>query len=144
MPQYKVAYAMVDSQNRSVSKTFETANLADFAAATTAASGLATDLGNLTGARILSYSITERTVYTDTVTSGANRDEGLTLVVRKTDNFKDIIRVPAPIDVFDGNGNVDVTNVAVAAFVSNFLTGGDFTFSDGEQAAELLSGSLDK
>lgn len=139
-----VSFQMVDSQNRAVSKTFQTANLADFAAVSAAASALATDLGNITGARILSYTINIRTVYTDNVTAGSNRDEGLTLVLRKSDNYKDILRVPAPIDVFDGNGNVDVTNVAVTAFVSNFLTDGDFTFSDGEQATELLSGSLDK
>ena len=48
-----VSFQMVDSQNRTVSKTFQTANLADFAAVSAAASALATDLGNITGARIL-------------------------------------------------------------------------------------------
>jgi len=110
-----------------------------------AAAALAADLAAITEAEILSYTVALRTVYNDTVTTGGNRDEGATLVIRKEDNFKGILKVPAPINaIFDSIGNVDITNAAVTAFVSNFLTGADFVFSDGEQGTALLSGRLDK
>lgn len=146
MPQFTVTYDMVDAYGRSARKTYETkATMADFAAASAAASALAADLAGLTEAEILSYTVALRSTYSDSVTTGANKDEGVTLVLRKEDNFKGVLRVPAPINaIFDAQGSVDITDAAVTAFVSNFLTGADFVFSDGEQASALLSGRLDK
>lgn len=146
MPSYMVTYEMVDAYNRRTRKTFHTVDtIADEAAAQAAAAALATDLANLTELDILAYNVSLRTVYTDTVTAGANKDEGVTFVMRKVDNFNDDIKVPGPINsIFDSNGNVDLTDAAVAAFLANFLTGGDFTFSDGEQATQAIRGTLDK
>lgn len=146
MPTYNVSYDLVDSQGRSARKTFSTVDtMADETAALAAAAGLATDITNLTQLRLLSYTVSQRVVYTDTVDTGANRDEGVTLTLRKTDNYKDSIKMFGPIiTIFDGSGNVDLTDAAVTAFVSNFFTGGDFVFSDGEQATELVQGVWDK
>lgn len=145
MPAYSVMFELIDDYNRKTRKTFETVpTTADEAAAQAAAAALATDLGNITEARILAYTVARRTVYTDSVTTGANRDEGAILSLRKEDNYLDAIRVPAPINaIFNADGTVDLANGAVTAFVANFLTGGDFTFSDGEQASELVSGYLE-
>jgi len=146
MPEYQVTYEMIDAYNRRTRKTFHTvATMADETAALAAAAALATDLGNLTELDILAYSVAQRVVYTDTVVAGANKDEGVTFTLRKVDNFNDDIKVPGPINsIFDGNGNVIATDAAVTAFLANFLTGGDFTFSDGEQAQALVKGTLDK
>ena len=145
MPNYQVSYELVDAYGRSGRKVFETAVLADFPAALASASGLANDLANLTEMEILAYTVSQRVAYNDTVTPGANKDEGVTLVLRKEDNYKAVIKVPAPINsIFDGMGNADIVDAIVSAFASNFLTGGDFVFSDGEQASALLSGKLDK
>lgn len=146
MPIYNVTYEMVDDYGRKTTKRFETiATMADHPAAVAAAAALATDLANLTELDILAYSVSQRIVYTDTVVSGANKDEGVTLVLRKEDNFNGVIKVPGPINsIFNTDGTVDLTDAAVTAFVSNFLSSADFTFSDGEQATVLLSGSLDK
>lgn len=146
MPQFSVTFELVDAYGRTSRKSYETSpSMADFAGATAAAAALASDLAGLTEAEVLSYTVAQRTVYNDSVTTGANRDEGVTLVLRKEDNFKGVLKVPAPINaIFDAQGNVDITNAAVTAFVSNFLTGADFVFSDGEQACSLLSGKLDK
>jgi hypothetical protein len=57
----------------------------------------------------------------------------------------DDLKVPGPINaIFNADGTVNLTHAAVAAFVANFLTGGDFTFSDGEQATAVIRGTLDK
>lgn len=146
MPTYTVRYEMVDAYNRRTSKTFETVStMADETAALAAAAGLATDLANLTELDILAYNVSQRIVYTDSVTAGANKDEGVTFVLRKVDNYNDDIKVPGPINsIFDANGNADLADAAVSAFLSNFLSGGDFTFSDGEQATEAIKGTLDK
>lgn len=146
MPSYEVVYSMEDAYGRPTTKTFQSVDtLADETAALAAAAGLATDLANLTEAVILSYSVKQRVPYTDSVDPGANKDEGVTFSIRKVDNFKDVIKVPAPINaIFNADGTVDLTNAAVTAFISNFLVGGDFTFSDGEQGSALLSGKLDE
>jgi len=146
MPEYQVTYEMIDAYNRRTRKTFHTIDtMADETAALAAAAALATDLGNLTELDILAYSVAQRVVYTDTVVAGANKDEGVTFTLRKVDNFNDDIKVPGPINsIFDSNGNVIATDAAVTAFLANFLTGGDFTFSDGEQATALVKGTLDK
>lgn len=147
MPQFSVTFEMVDFYGRSARKTYETvADMADFTAASAAAADLATDLGLVTEMQILSYTVGLRTVYTDSVVTGANRDEGLTLILRKEDNYKGVLKVPAPLnDIFDeGTGIADIAHAGVAAFASNFLVDGDFVFSDGEQAIALLSGRLDK
>jgi len=146
MPVYEVSFEMVDAYQRSAKKAWETVStIADETAALAAAAGLATDLGNLTELDILAYTVKQRVVYTDTVVAGANRDEGVTFQLRKADNFRGTIGVPGPINgIFNPDGTVILTDAAVAAFISNFLVGGDFTFSDGEQAVALLRGTLDK
>ena len=145
MPAYTVVFEMVDAYERPTRKEFETvATIADEAAALAAAAALATDLGNITEARILAYTVARRVVYVDTVDAGANRDEGAIMTLRKEDNKKASIRVPAPINaIFNADGTLDLTNAIVTAFATNFLTGGDWTFSDGEQAGELVSGYLE-
>lgn len=143
---YLVNYDLVDSYGRSIRKTYETkATMASFEDALTAASALAGDLKAITGAQILAYTVSYRVTYTDTVVAGSNRDEGATLVLRKEDNRKATMRVPAPINtIFDGNGNVSIVDTGVTGYTLNFMSGGNFTLSDGEQAVQLLSGTLDK
>lgn len=144
MPIYEVVYTYADSQSREGSKRYETQNLADNAAGLAAAASLADDLAALTGADILRYRLTQTVLYTDTVTAGANKDEGITLSVRKTDTMRDTLKVPAPIDsIYDGAGNVDVSLAVVTNYVDHFTAGGEFTFSDGELVIDLLSGTLD-
>lgn len=148
MPEFSVSFELVDDYNRTGRKTFQTvAALADFAAAAAAAAALAVDLAVLTEMRILAYSVSQRIPFTDAVTSGANKDEGVNLTLRKEDNFKDNIRIPAPINaIFDGLGNVlTPTPAAVQDFIDNFFTpAGEFAFSDGEQATEFVGGVLEQ
>jgi hypothetical protein len=42
-------------------------------------------LAVLTEMRILAYHVSQRIVFTDAVTAGANKDEGLNLTLRKAD-----------------------------------------------------------
>lgn len=145
MPEYSVTFELLDAYNRRTRKTYHTVpTMADETAALAAAAALATDLGNLSELDILAYNVSQRIVYTDTVVAGANKDEGVTFTLRKEDNYNDDLKVPGPINsIFDANGNADLTDAAVAAFLANFLVGGDFTFSDGEQATVAVKGTLD-
>lgn len=149
MPVYGLYVEMVDAYNRPTSKRFESTDLADYAAAAASAAALTTDLAVLTEARILATTISERVPFTDAVTTGANKDEGVTFTLRLPDNKKDNLSVPAPINsIFDANGNV-ITAPALPAAVSDFLEHfedgvGDWTFSDGEQWTEFVKGVLDK
>jgi hypothetical protein len=146
---FNLAVVLEDDYGRQTRKRYELAPITDvdvgaeYILARAIAAGLMTDLGGISEARILSWELSERVAYSDTVTTGANVDEGLTLVVRKADNFKAILKVPAPINsIFDAQGNVDILDAAVTAYHANFVT--DVTLSDGELSAELLSGRLDK
>lgn len=143
---YNVYVELEDAYGRMGRKSYTTANsVVDFAAAQAAASALCDDLASLTEMDILAYTVSLRSSYSDTVTPGANKDEGLTMVLRKSDNTKDVIKVPAPVSsLFDGYGNVDIADVDIASYLVHFMTGGNFTFSDNEQAIQLLSGHLDK
>lgn len=149
MPFYGLYIEMVDAYNRPTSKRFESANLADYAAAASSATAVATSLAVLTECRILATTVSERVPFTDAVTSGANKDEGVTFTLRLPDNKKDSLSVPGPINaIFDANGLVITSPsipAAVTGFLAHFADGtGDWTFSDGEQWAEFVKGSLDK
>lgn len=102
-------------------------------------------LANLSEADVLAYNMGTRVTYTDTVDAGANLDEGITLSVRKLDNYKGILKVPAPVNsVVNADGTVDITDALVTAYYNHFLVTGGFTLSDGENAQALLSGRLDR
>ncbi len=151
MTVFNVTMVLQDAYGRKTRKLFETEDIsaadvgAEFLLARTAAAGLATDLAALTEAELLWYHIGEEVTYTDTADSGANVDEGLTMVVDKPDSKRGNLKVPAPINaVFNADGTLDLTHSAVTAYVTNFQSGGDFTFSDGEKVVNLISGRLDK
>ena len=144
MPVYNVTFVYADGQNREGRKTYKTQTLADFAAAVTAAGLLYTDFAAIVDAQVLRYTISGDTVVADAGGATANKDEGVTIQVRKTNSLRDILRVPAPVTgLLDGNGNLDTTNALVTDFVDNFKSDGDFTFSDGELAVEIVGGWLD-
>lgn len=141
----QVSVTFLDDFNKQYHQRWTTKDLADFPTIQTAVSGLLTDLGNIVAARILRYSINIITAYTDTADAGANRDEGLVIVLEKENTYRDVLRLRAPItSIFDENGQVPVTDTALTALVSNFLTGGDFRFSDGEAAAGVVKAYLEE
>lgn len=142
---YKVSIELTDAANRKARKVYETQDLVDVAAANTAAAGLVTDLEAVTGAKVLAYTVSERTVVTDSVTSGANVDEGLTISGYKADNYQTVVRVPAPeTATWLADGTVDMSNADVQAYLGNFQSTGDFTVSDGEVIDSWIGGKLDK
>lgn len=144
MPTYELSVKMVDSKNRETQKRYVSQDLTDFAAAKVEAVDIVDALANLSELRVLSYSLAENTVYTDTFDAGANKDEGVTFSVRKADNKRDYLKVPGPIPgIFDANGNVDPTNSAVVDYLGNFFASGGWTFSDGEVITEIIGGTLD-
>ena len=143
MAEFLVTYSLVDAYDRSATKRF-TVEAIDHATALTEAGLMAADLADLTELDILWYVVGDKVVYTDTVVAGANRDEGITLSVRKADNEKAVIKVPGPINaVLNPDGTVDMANAAITAFVANFLSG-VFRISDHEVVTDALSGKLDK
>jgi len=147
MPEYQMTVELVDDYNRLTRKLYRTVDtIADEDEATTAATSLIGHLEALSELRVLAYTLGQRHVISDTVVTGANKDEGVTFTLLKIDNRKDDLKVPGPINaIFDENGNVILTNTAVVNYIAHFLSGtGDWTFSDGEQATEIVKGTLDK
>lgn len=145
MPVYNVNVEIVDAQNRKTSKNYETQDLADFAAALVAADTLVDALALITEGDILSYIVSQRIVYTDTVTAGANADEGGTFVLRKADNRHCAHKIPMPIAAIrQPDGSLDIEDASVIAYFGNFMDAGDFVMSDGEVVTTVISGKLDR
>lgn len=145
MPIFNLYVELQDSMGRKGSKRYESAETVDFATAKTNALALVADLAALTEMRVLAYTVSERTVYTDGEDVGANKDEGLTLVVEKTDNYRSVLRVPAPIQsVRNSDGTANIAATEIAAYFANFIDGANlWSLSDGEFATTLISGSVD-
>jgi hypothetical protein len=145
MPVYDLSVELVDAQNRPARKRYTSQVLADFPAALTAAAALVDDLAVVTEGDILSYNVSQRVVYTDTVTSGANVDEGATFVVRKADNRSASHKIPMPIAAIRlADGSIDITDTSVTDYFANFYAAGDWTISDEEEVIALLAGKLDR
>jgi len=147
MPEYSCTVEMIDAFGRRASKRFQSdPAMLDFATALTAAGDLAADLAALSELRILAYTVAQRVTYSDTADTGANRDEGATLVVELIDNKRHAMKVPGPIQgVRNTDGTIDVTDAAVLNYVANFLDGSTlWTVSDGETVSQVLSGTLDE
>lgn len=143
MATYPLAVSMVDAYGRNLNKRFDVSAV-DYAAALTAAAGFITDLSAVTGARILSYTLATKVVYTDTVTAGANRDAGATVSVRTADNEKAVVKIPAPeAGIFNADGSVDLLDAGFAALMANYLSGA-ILVDDGEVVSEVISGRLDE
>jgi len=143
MPIYPLSVSLEDAYGRLLSKRYDVF-AADYATALTAAGDFMTDLALITEARILSYTLATKVVYTDSVTAGANRDEGVTFSVRTEDNEKAIIKVPAPENgILNSDGSVDLVDAGVSAFLANYLAGA-ILVDDGETVTEVISGRLDE
>jgi len=146
MPEYNVTIDLQDAFGRKGRKIVQTrADMPNHADAVTAASAFVSDLADLTELEVIAFSVGLRTVYTDTPDAQANIDEGATFVVNKTDNYRAVHRIPGPVDsIKNQDGTIDVTDALVLTYFGNFLVGGDFTLSDGENIDAVLKGTLDK
>jgi len=147
MPEYTCYVEMIDAFGRRATKRFQSdPAVLDFATALSNAADLVADLAALSELRVLAYTVGQRVTYSDTVDTGANKDEGATLVVELIDNKRHAMKVPGPIQTIrNADGTIDVTDASVLNYVANFLDGSTlWTVSDGETVSEVLSGTLDK
>ena len=143
MPIYDLTFTLRDDFTRETTRSFQV-DAVDFDAASTGASAFASDYAALSMASILKFVLKESTEYTDVIETDANIDEGVTFSWQTTPSKKAPSKVPAPIKaIFNADGSVDLTHVAVSAYASHYL-GGFVLISDGETATALLSGKLDK
>ena len=151
MTVFNVHFTLRDAFGRRTRKMYQTEDISDldvgaeFLTAYNEAALLMADLQALTLAEVLYYTVQAQVAVVDTADVGANIDEGITLVVDKSDNKAAILKVPAPtLTVVNADGSVDITAGAVTNYHDNFTTSGKFTVSDGEKATALISGRLDR
>jgi hypothetical protein len=143
MATFYLSVQLQDDYGRTQNKRFE-ADVADFATMVTQSGLFLTDLAGLTKLGIITYTISQKSAYSDAITAGANKDAGVTLSLRKDDGEKAVLKVPDVVaGVVLGDGSVDLTNVQLTDFVDNWISG-PWKVSDGETATALLSGRLDE
>lgn len=143
MSEFKLSISMVDAfkgrSNRQV-----TIEAADFAAAAIVASAFVSDYADVTGMRVLWFTLSGKTVYSDSVTANTVNDVGLTMSLRKADNELAPLQIPGPeLALFNVDGTLDQTDAAITALMTHFIAG-DVRISDHEVVTELVAGRLDK
>lgn len=151
MTVFQLRVTLEDAYSRQTTRSYETEDIsgadkgAEFLTARGYAATLITAIEGLSDANVLSWTLGERVVNADSVSGNANVDEGLTLVLRKTDNYKGVLKIPAPVmTVFNPDETADITDPLITAFTDHFVAGNGFTFSDGENQTALVKGRLDK
>jgi hypothetical protein len=152
MTQFYATFLMGDDYGRRTRKTYQTEDFsgidagADFLSAQAAAQALQADLSAVSELDVLSFQIRYEETVTDTVTTGANVDEGATLVVSKVGSTKRAnLKVPGPVaGVRNADGTINITATEITNFIANFQAAGDFLISDGEVLDDVISGRLDK
>ena len=143
MPIFESVATLQDAFSRQTTKRYQV-NAADIAAAITTFLGYLGDLATLSELDIIKYKVSSEDVFADTVTAGANVDEGATFSFQKTNGDKVAVKVPGPVaSVRNPDGTINIGAVAVTDWAAHFLSG-DIRVSDGEIATALLSGKLDK
>jgi hypothetical protein len=143
MAEFGLSITMDDAYQRRTVRGF-TIEAVDHAAALTAAGLFLADYADATGCDILWYKVAEKVVYTDTPTAESNKDAGVTISVRKADNEKAPIKIPAPEAAYlNPDGTVDLTDTIVTQLASHFLSG-TIRVSDHEVVTAFLSGRLDE
>lgn len=134
---------LVDAYSRRSAKRFEMTAV-DHATATADAALILPEFQAVTQLRVLSFSLSERTVYSGTLTTGANRDEGATLKGRKPDGYLATLKIPGPVtSIRQPDGTIDMSDAALVAFINRFTTGDKLLISDGETISIWISGVLD-
>lgn len=151
MTVFTLNVTLQDAYGRTTRKLYKTEDIvgvdvgAEYLTAQGFATTLLTALSNLSEAEILYYNLGREVTYSDTADPGANVDEGMTALARKTNNKLVVLKVPAPVNaVFNPDGTLDVLDAVVTAYTNHFIATGGFTISDGENIVALVSGRLDK
>jgi len=114
------------------------------AQAHTDADALAVDLEAVSGAGVAKHIVSQETLLSPTVASGSNLDAGGTLHCRLDNGKLYPIKIPAinPAVVLS-DGNIDITDALILAFVAHFQSGGEFTVSEGDLVVTIEGGELD-
>lgn len=143
MATFEATVTMQDAYARSTTKRYQV-EAVDIAAAITAFTDYLGDLATLSELDVVKYKVSTEATFADTVTAGANVDEGATFSFQKTDGDKVAVKVPGPVaSVRQPDGSINIAAVAVTDWAAHFLSG-SILVSDGEVATALLSGKLDK
>lgn len=143
MPIYNGSTTLRDAFNRKSTRRYEI-DAVDFVTALAAMAAFVIDLAALTDADVLRSEVGQKVEVVDSVTAGANIDEGLTLQFDLGAGKSASHKVPSPDkSIFDVNGNADLADALVSDYTDNFISSG-FLVSDGETAVGVNSGKLDK
>lgn len=140
---YQGTALMLDAFGRRTTKRYELDAL-DFVTAQANMALFVIDLAALSDSEILRTTVAQTVEVADTVTAGANKDEGLTMQFDLGAGKSAAHKVISPVkSIFDANGNADLTDPLVTNYAANF-TSGAFLVSDGETALGLNKATLDK
>lgn len=143
MPVYFTNLGLLDAYGRRSVKRFKQ-NAADYATALTQAADLIVDFAAISLMRVEKYTVGQEIAPSDSVGSGANKDEGLTFAMDLGDGKRGVLKIPGPDkSVVNIDGTVDLTDGLVTALMANFTGPGPWTISDLEQPIAVISGKLD-
>lgn len=143
---FYLSVTLQDSGLNTTTKEFELRG-ATIGDAITNAGQHITLLNAVTDANVVRYSVSERTYEDAPSTPASGEVEELAILAVRTSGGKGaVIEIPAPnpslfVATTGVNKNVvDIADTAVGDYYASFLAAGNVFISDGENAAQLLSG----
>lgn len=143
MAKFGLRVSFEDAFTRRGSKRFELEAL-DFPTALINADAFVVSLAAAMGADILVYCVSDDVLFTDSVTAGANLDEGITISVDLGGGKRAALKIPTPEGAYiNTDGTVDMANALITAVEAHY-TAGKVLISDGETVLDFLSGKLDR
>jgi len=149
---FGATYSFVDNGGNQVTREYQMkSEVATYADATTAATGMQPLVDALSGATMPKFRVYQEFVNNTFVLPGdagvqVENQASLTYLLQALGSKKANLNIPAPIiGIFVGssgpNANIiDVDDDAVIAFSDQFLAAGAFRLSDGEYIQRLLNG----
>jgi len=146
MPQ--LSLTLVDSFNRTTKKLIEVETQADLATYLGLAQGIVDDLEDVTDLGVSRVDLILDAAGTGfAATAGSNIDTGGTIqgYVASGNGKKASTKIPGvKLSLVDADGDLDLADAALAAWLDNFETAGACRLSDGETIDAWIGGHLDK
>lgn len=143
-----VTVTFVDSRNRRTRKTYEIESQADLATYGTTVQQLIDDLELVSDLGVERVDLIIPAIGTGhAAVDPSNVDVGATFsgYLSSGNGKKGSHKLPGVKDTFvQSDGSINLAGVGMGAYLSHFLTAGDFMISDGETVESWINGTLDK
>jgi hypothetical protein len=144
MAYFKLMLKLQDDYNGFTKRSF-TLSAADYATADAAATAFVDDYQAVTELHIYQWSLTEDHYVTGDPETGANKDEGMTIIANLTTPGKTApLHIPGPVhELRAADRSILIGDALMVALLANYTSSGPVLISDKEIVNSWKEGKLD-